>query len=187
MQIILLRHGKVNYPPITMLSASSFSQWVADYDSNELDVSSKPTEEAMGIAKQTNAVVCSILPRSLESAKVLRVEGVTLSHSLFNEAGLPIANWKFPRLSVRIWAIIFRLAWFLGYSANSETLKEAKKRSSQAANKLIKMAEEHKSVMFIGHGIINRFIAYELRELGWEGPKKPSRNYWEFGVFTQKI
>ena len=187
MHIILLRHGKVNYPPLTILSASSFSEWVASYDSNELDVSSKPTDEAMTLAKQANAVVCSVLPRSLESAKVLKIENATLNHAIFNEAGLPIANWKFPRLPVRIWAIIFRLAWFLGYSANSETLNEAKVRSSQAANKLIEMAEEHKSVLFIGHGIINYFIAYELRKLGWQGPKKPSRKYWGFGVFTRKI
>ncbi len=186
MKIILLRHGKVNYPPLTILSASSFSEWVAKYDSNELDISSKPTDDAMSIARQANAVVCSVLPRSLESAKILEIENITLSHSLFNEAGLPIASWSYPRLSVRIWVIIFRLAWFFGYATNSETLAEAKTRASQAANILIEMAKEHKSVLFIGHGIINLFIAKELRGRNWVGPKKPSKKYWEFGVFAQK-
>lgn len=186
-RIILLRHGKVDYPPISILSASSFSEWVAAYDSNKLDVSSKPSDDAMRIATNTNAVVCSELPRSLESAKVLGFEDITLCHSLFNEAGLPTANWNYPHLSVRIWVILFRLIWFFGYSDNCETYAEAKARASHASNKLIEIAEEHQSVIFIGHGIINRFIANELRKRGWSGPKIPSRKYWDFGIYNRKI
>ena len=185
-QIVLLRHGKVNYPPVSILSASSFSEWAAAYDSSELDVSSKPSDNVIYVASTANVVVCSELPRSIESARVLGIENITLCHSLFNEAGLPIAKWSYPRLSVRIWAIVFRLSWFFGYSNNSETLAEAKERASYATNKLIELAVEHHSVICIGHRIINRFIANELRERGWIGPKSPSKRYWEFGVFKRK-
>ena len=187
MKIVLLRHGKVNYPPISILSASEFTEWVDSYNTNELDVSSKPSEEAMRIAATANAVVCSKMPRSLESVRVLGIKEVTLCHSLFNEAGLPIAEWNFPRLSVRIWAIIFRLIWFFGYSNNSESLSEAKTRSVKATNKLIEIAGEYQSVVFVGHGIINHFIAKELRNRGWVGPKSPTKRYWEYGVYNHKI
>lgn len=183
MEIVILRHGKVNYPPITMLSAAKFYDWVVSYDTNELDGLSKPSEEARSIARSANAVVCSELPRSIESARILGVKEITLCQSLFNEAELPIAQWEYPKLSVRIWAILFRLGWFFGYSNGSETLQEAKERASKAARQLIELAEAHQSVAFIGHGIINRFIASELREKGWNGPKVPSKKYWEYGVY----
>ncbi len=37
MEIVILRHGKVNCPPITMLSVSECVQWVETYNSNKLD------------------------------------------------------------------------------------------------------------------------------------------------------
>jgi len=184
MRIILLRHGKVNYPPITMLSADSFKAWVADYDANELDVNSKPDDHAIEMATQADAVVCSALPRSVESAKYLQICDVTIVDSLFNEAGIPIANWRFPRLSVRIWAITFRLAWLFGYCRNSESCTEARTRASQAVDKLIAMANEYDSVLLVGHRIFNHFIAKELRARAWTGPKRPTKKYWQFGVFT---
>jgi len=186
MKIIIFRHGKVDYPPITMLSACELVEWAHAYNTNQLDKESQPTEKAKQVAVSVNAVVCSELPRSIESAQVLGVNEITYSNSLFNEAGLPIAGWNFPKLSVRIWAIFFRLAWLMGYSNNSETKKDAKQRASLAAKKLIELAESHKSVAFIGHGIMNRFIADELRYLGWVGPKSPAKNYWEYGVFSVK-
>jgi broad specificity phosphatase PhoE len=186
MKIVLLRHGKVNYPPISILSSAKFAEWIDSYNTNELDRSLKPSEETMRMAITANAAVCSEMPRSLESAKVLGIKEVTLCHALFNEAGLPIAEWNFPRLSVRIWVIVFRLSWFFGYARNSESLSEAKARSSKAADRLIEIAEEYQSVVFVGHGIINHFIANELRNRGWIGPKSPSRRNWEYGVYKCK-
>jgi hypothetical protein len=186
MEIVILRHGKVNYPPITMISASEFTDWVASYNTNELDNSSEPTEETKTIAREAKTIVCSELSRSIASARVLGVRKISLVHSLFNEADLPIAPWRYPKLSVRIWVIFFRLSWFFGYSNGSETLKEAKGRAQRAAGKLVELAKEHQSVLFIGHGIINRFIASELKRNGWQGPKTPSNKYWGYGVYTNK-
>ena len=186
MQIVLLRHGKVNYPPIQILSAAGFSHWVNEYNSNGLDTASQPTPGAISIASQVNAVVCSDLPRSLESAQALQVNNVVLSDALFKEADLPVANWRFPLLSIRIWVIIFRLAWLFGYSSNSESFKEAKARAIKATLKLIELAEEHQSVLFVGHGLMNRFITSQLIKHGWKGPKTPGRKYWDYDVFTLK-
>jgi hypothetical protein len=56
MEIVILRHGKVNYPPITMISASEFTDWVASYNTNELDNSSEPTEETKTIAGEAKTI-----------------------------------------------------------------------------------------------------------------------------------
>ncbi|MEJ2427048.1 MAG: histidine phosphatase family protein [Candidatus Thiodiazotropha sp.] len=183
MEVCLLRHGKVNYPPISMLSALDFTQWVESYDTNMLDHSSRPSEKAISMAGEAKAIVCSDLPRSLESMRVLGIDEATLIDSLFKEVDLPVAQWKFPKLSVRIWAILFRFAWFLGYTNESESLRDAQERAKKATRVLVELAEEHNTVLFVGHGILNRFIAKELRRLSWEGPKVPSREYWEYSVY----
>lgn len=185
MEIIILRHGKVNYPPIKMISASEFTRWVASYNTNELDKSSQPSEAAKNIASEVKAIVCSKLSRSLDSARLLGVEEITLAHSLFNEADMPITPWRYPKLSVRIWAIFFRLGWFFGYSNGSESFKEARDRARRAAQQLVELANEHQSVLLIGHGIMNRFIASALKSKGWTGPHSPSKKYWEYGVYTK--
>ena len=184
MEIILFRHGKVDHPPLKTLSAQAFSRWVDAYNQNGLDADSMPSPHAKQLADNSNAIVCSALPRSIESAKRLSSRAVTLQHPVFNEAGLPIATWKKIRLSVPIWAVLFRIMWLFGYSHNSESLKDAKARSRQASDMLIELAQQHQSVVFVGHGVINRIIARELLNRGWSGPKSPSSQYWGFAVYT---
>ncbi len=185
MKIVLMRHGKVDYPPLTIISAATFLNWVKEYDVTGLDRSSIPTDKAIDIVAKTKAVVCSALIRSHDSANKLGVKNVTYSDSIFNEAGMPSANWKFPPLSVRIWAILFRLFWLVGYSKNSESLNEAQVRAKNAIEKLNELASIHDSVVFIGHGIFNRMLANRLLEAGWSGPKKPSSEYWGFVVYEK--
>ena len=183
MQIVILRHGKPNIPSLSSISPDEFSEWVNLYNVSGLSSSSKPTLEAIEIANKSKVVVCSELPRSIQSANALNVKEITLKSYLFNEAGLPISSLKFPRLSPKAWAIIFRIFWFFGYSNNSESFKEAKVRAVKAANKLIELAESESSVLFVGHGVYNRMIANELNASGWKGPKSPGTKHWSYGVY----
>ena len=107
MEITLLRHGKPNSPSLDKLSVSAFCEWVMEYNASGLCPSSKPTMKAFRYAQACNAIVCSELPRSIESAKVLNAGSVVLSSSIFNEAGLPMANWHTIKLSPKIWAVTF--------------------------------------------------------------------------------
>ena len=185
MKIVLVRHGKVDHPPIAIISAASFVDWVKAYDSNILDKTSMPAEKVIEMVTTSNAVVCSELVRSHESAKLLNVQVVTYSDSMFNEAGLPIAHWNFPSLSVRLWAILFRLLWLIGYSENSESLRQAGLRATQATEKLIDLALEYGSVAFIGHAIFNRMLANRLRQKGWSGPKITNNKHWGFTEYKK--
>jgi len=102
MEIILLRHGKPKIPPLKRIKASVFWQWVESYNTSGLCSSSVPTDDAFSIAKKCDAVVCSELLRSIESAKVLGINNISLKSTQFNEAGIPMANWKSPRLSPKM-------------------------------------------------------------------------------------
>ena len=173
MEITLLRHGKPDIPPLDKLTASGFRKWLQNYNASELSLSSKPTHEALVCASGSNAIVCSKLPRSIESANELNSAKVVLSDSIFNEAGLPSANWYGLKLSPKSWAVFFRVLWLLGYSRNSESIKEAKKRAVKAVKILSELANEHAKVLLVGHGVYNRILANELRKTGWAGPKNP--------------
>ena len=60
---------------------------------------------------------------------------------------------------------------------------EAKKRAVEAVNILAELANEHKKVIFVGHGVYNRILASELRKNGWAGPKNPGSKHWSYGVY----
>lgn len=186
MEIIILRHGKPIIPSLNKISPLAFRDWVNTYNISGLCATSKPTIEAIKISRRCNAVVCSELPRSIESAEALEVKDITLKSSLFNEAGLPISSLKFPGLSPKAWAVIFRILWFLGYSKNAESFIDAKVRASEAATKLIEIAEVNSVVLFVGHGVFNRMVANELKASGWSGPKSPGTKHWSYGVYKYK-
>jgi hypothetical protein len=52
-----------------------------------------------------------------------------------------------------------------------------------AALRLIELAKSHESVLFIGHGLLNRYVAEFLRANAWHGPTNPGKHYWSFGVY----
>jgi hypothetical protein len=185
MKIVILRHGKPVTPSLRKLSASAFSDWVHEYNVAGLCPTSQPTDHVIKHADECNAVVCSALPRSVESAKAFNNKGFFFLDPIFNEAGLPVANWQAMKLPPQIWAVVFRVLWLLGYSNNSESLKETKSRASKAVERLSDIARKYESVLFVGHGVYNRILANELRRHGWLGPKNPGSKHWEFGVYEK--
>lgn len=184
MEITLLRHGKPNISHRRWLSAYSFSHWVESYNLASLSENSNPPISAIEHASNCKAVVCSELVRSTESSIKLQKNKITLSSAMFNEAGLPIAKWKFIKLPPKLWAIFFRVLWLFGYSNNSESFSETKLRATESANKLIALAQEYEKVLFIGHGVYNRILSRKLIEAGWSGERTPSAKHWGFSVYT---
>jgi broad specificity phosphatase PhoE len=186
MEIILLRHGKPDIPSLKKLSASAFTTWIQRYNVAALSASSKPTHEALACSSDSKAIVCSKLQRSIDSANALDAKKLILSSSVFNEAGLPSANWHSLKVSPKYWAVFFRILWLLGYSGNSESFNEAKNRAVEAAKILIEFANGYEKVIFVGHGVFNRIVAKELRKNGWAGPKNPGSKYLTFGIYSKK-
>ncbi|RDH86840.1 MAG: hypothetical protein DIZ78_08105 [endosymbiont of Escarpia spicata] len=185
MRIVLLRHGKPDVPELGRLRASELRHWIKLYNSAGLKRSQRPSDKAVEIAVGCNAVVCSDLPRSIESAEMLGVEVVDFEASIFREMELPSANWPSPKLPLNVWAVLFRVLWFLGYSSNGESLREARLRALSGASRLEVIAEKHGSVILIGHGFLNRSIAKALLKSGWAGPLDPGKNHWGFGVYER--
>ena len=187
MEIVLIRHGKLKIDISGKMSASDFGKRVADYDRSGIDTEHKPTNEACERAKKCLFIVCSTLPRSIESARALNIENPDMTNHLFRECEMPYADWKYPALTGTSWAILFRILQLAGYTSNTESYKAIKHRVKECAEQLVKLSKKHESVLFVGHGAIIWFIHKQLLRMGWSGPQKSVKKYWEFGVYTHKI
>lgn len=184
MQIVLLRHGKPKIRTDLWISAAELEAWVSQYNAAGIDLGFPPPERTIEEVKSCSFAVCSNLARSTESAAALGIESIGTCESMFRELDMPYASWRFPRLSLLAWAVLFRLMWAMGYSANGESITEGRERARLCAARLAELAAEHGRVVFVGHGSLIWFIARRLREAGWSGPKKSPRRYWDFGVYS---
>ncbi len=142
-----------------------------------------PSEESKKLANQHKVVVCSDLPRSLQSAKAIGVTKIHLSDPIFREMNIPYFDNVSITLPIKLWVAILRGLWFLGFSKNTESISEAKQRAKLASEKLMDLATKHHSVLLVGHGFLNHYIAKELLANNWLGSSSPGKKYWEFGTY----
>lgn len=182
-RITLLRHGKPAFELKGIVRAKDFGIIAKSYDLSGI-VGSPPTATATAI-QGNRIVVCSHLPRSVESAKALGCSKVHVKDPLFRETAIPHFDSGSVPLPVSVWVVVLRLLWLFGFSRNGESLIDARMRAKQAAKRLVALAEEHQTVLLVGHGFINHFIAKELQKIGWLGPSRPARGFWGYGTYER--
>jgi broad specificity phosphatase PhoE len=185
MHITLLRHGSPDFEWQRSVRGYEIEALEKEYDS--ATIKDRPPADSIAQASQHLYVVCSDLPRSVDSATALGVEQVDLSEKLFRELNLPYFDKLSLRLPLGVWVVILRGLWFLGFSKNSESYRRAKSRAREAASRLIGLAQEHHSVMLVGHGFLNHYIAKELLSRGWLGPASPGKKYWQYGTYELSV
>jgi broad specificity phosphatase PhoE len=184
LEIVLARHGRPKLQQWSWITPREFGNWILAYDEAGVFDASIP-EPLREKAIRCGRIVSSPLPRCVRSAEALAPLQTVNSEEVFREAGLLHAMWGFPWLPPSVWTVLFRAAWFCGYSANSESLGLARSRARTAATRLIELAQEHQSVFVMGHGIMTALIAKELVEKRWVGPKRPAHGHWQFSVYRR--
>jgi broad specificity phosphatase PhoE len=183
-EIIVLRHGKPNIDTTGKVNPVEFGKWIASYDKAGVCESDNPNIHIVERVHNCHFVVCSHLPRSIESARRLGISSPDLISSDFRECEMPHASWKYPKLAIPTWAWVFRIVQLGGYSFNSESYKEAKARGKACAYHLADLAHTHGSVLFVGHGALNWLLHKELLRMGWSGPQKSPREHWAFSEYS---
>jgi len=182
-KIVIIRHGKSRIETSGRLGASDFGAWVSDYNEAGIDENYQPSTIAIERAKSCEFIVCSNLLRSIESANLLEIEKPDLISPVFRECEMPYGNFKYPKFSISVWSLIFRLFQLSGYSPNAESYKEIKERSKECASQLADLARNHGSVIFVGHGALNWLLHKNLLGMGWSGPMKSAKNHWGFSEY----
>ncbi len=71
----------------------------------------------------------------------------------------------------------------MGYSNQCESFAAAKQRANKAADILLCKAQKNETVLFVGHSLLNSFIARKLQSKGWQGSISAFNKYWEMSVF----
>lgn len=167
------------------------SEWVAVYNKSGVKNEVNPDVFNMVNDLPPSVIVCSHLRRSIHSAQLIGLPTLHLADELFREAELPDIHIPIIKLNPETWSMLFRMFWFVGFSKQAEPLPVFKQRAIVAAEKLIELAINHDTVLFIGHGIINRFLAKELIAREWLGTEAPNDNkywgykYWEYATYTK--
>jgi broad specificity phosphatase PhoE len=182
MEIVLARHGKPNLRHWAWITPRQMREWIQIYNAAEILIKEIPPD-TLKKASNTGIVVSSPMTRCVQSARALCRDSALVIEEMFFEAELPYGNWNVPKLPLSVWGVLFRLAWFCGYSENSESFAQAEKRAHCAAGRLVTLAKENGSVFLVGHGIMSMLIAKQLLSMGWEGPKRPVNKYWQFSVY----
>lgn len=182
MEIILSRHGEPKVKLKNKVNAQELKQLVTEYA--QTGISGLAPDETYKTFK-SHYVVCSHLERSIQSAHSIGFEKVNLTDKLFAECELPHFDHGILKLPIIVWLLSLRAMWLFGFSKNAESFIEAKKRAKQAANRLIILAQKHDKVILIGHGLMNRLIAKQLKINEWRGPGSPGKKYWAFAVYAK--
>jgi broad specificity phosphatase PhoE len=184
LKIVLVRHGKPMMNDSERITGLQLSEWVQRYDHALIDPGYPPPLPLLDALEGICSVATSPLRRSVESAKILAPE---LSHHVLleaREAELPIPRFITLRMSARTWCALARLAWFVGWSAQAESLSQARERAELVVGGLEKLANQQGSVLLLGHGIMNLFIAQKLRDHGWKSLQVSGNGYWKFSEYA---
>lgn len=183
MKIVLMRHGKPDFDFSRWINADDFARIAHEYDTAQL--ADTPPAHAISTARQCQAVVCRDLIRSALSARALGCEDVVFTSPLFRESPLPYPDSGSFRLSLSVWAVVLRMAWFAGYAQNGESFPAARQRAQVATQHLAQLAAEHGSVLLVGHGIMNRLLGKALRQQGWRETQAPGSGHWSCGIYER--
>ncbi|MGM9928130.1 MAG: histidine phosphatase family protein [Bacillus sp. (in: firmicutes)] len=180
MEISLIRHGKSELVNNERITCSDFKKWVEQYDYHGVFEERGYPLETTETVVRAKLIITSDLERSIQSATLLNPRVISISDALFRETGLPTPSRCLWGIKLRpgIWAVLFRLLWFCGYSKGCESLGHAKLRAKQATHQLIDYANKYQSVVLVGHGFFNRLIAKELQKQGWKGNRKTGSEHW---------
>lgn len=179
MTIILMRHGKPDHQPGGRLPALAMVEWCEAYDSS--GVLDAPPERSVRVARTADYVVTSPLPRARTSLEKLGIEPADVD-AVFTEVPLPHMSFRHLHLPPSLWLSLLRIMWFCGYSGSVESYLEAEHRAKQAADKLIALSHNG-NVLLLGHGIMNKLIARQLRKAGWLAEKHASSRHWSSAIY----
>jgi broad specificity phosphatase PhoE len=184
--IVLARHG---HPAVTArekraISGRDIGRWYRRYDELGIANESGPPVALRELAASAGCVVASDARRAIESAmRLTAAERIRVEPAL-REVGFPDSLGVPLKLSPGAWVMIARTVQLLDREMD-ERLADVRGRAAVAAERLARLAQDHGSVVAVGHGWFNQFVAMALRRRRWRGPLRPSARYWASASYEQ--
>jgi broad specificity phosphatase PhoE len=156
---------------------------VATYDEAPIRTTEVP-REAGELGRSASVVLASSQVRSIRTAELLAEGRQVVSDCIYDEAALPCPRGTIPLLPARVWFIVLRVLWLVGWAGGAESKSRVKVRARVAAERLVGAAERGGLVVLVGHGIFMGFIAQALEGMGWRRLGPIPRRPWSACCFV---
>lgn len=184
-RIITARHGRPSLSRDLKITSREYGDWWARYDESGLHPDERPPEALVKLAEGARTVLCSTLPRAIETAREIAGENLSAPPDpIFVEAPLPPPPVPFLKLSPSTWGVISRTFWFLGYAPEGV---ESHLATWARVRKVAARLKEHAAdgdVLLCAHGYLNWMIDQRLRKEGWMRADRDGGNYyWSWRVY----
>ena len=177
MEMLFIRHGPPEFDSSRWLHQYDLKQLLREYYVAPVDTPA-PVEQVAAVGTYAAEVVlCSTLSRSIGSANALGFPDA-IEMSELDEADLPCPKWLSIPVPYQAAIVVLRIAWLVGYSRDCNSYRVTQSRASDAATKLIELANTHGRLLIVGHGIMNRMVCRALKQEGWSVDKQDHTGYW---------
>ncbi len=188
LQIVLARHGRPDLPPAARqrIRGREIGPWYRLYDVSGIVAGVEAPAALREAARAAGCLVASDTRRAMESAARLSTPHTIRVEASLREVGFPESLNSSLRLSPNVWVLIARASQMLDRHDGEGGRVAVRARASDAADTLARLAGEHRSVVAIGHGWFNRFVARELRRQGWQGPRVVPAGYWSSVTYQRE-
>ncbi|RFB03995.1 histidine phosphatase family protein [Parvularcula marina] len=169
------------------ITAKEYGEWWAQYDLSGLAPGQEPSEELKTIAAECDVIICSTMPRAIETAAKIVGDATRIvpRDAIFVEAPLPAPPIPFLKLNPTMWGRVSRVFWFLGFAPNGmESHLAARRRVKRVIGRLVEYAERGEDVLLAAHGYLNWMIDGEIRRMGWQRVQHHGGNdFWSFRAY----
>jgi len=184
--IVLARHGEPNLSRKTSLNAAGYAAWWGRYEEAGLVPGQTPPAGLVAFAQRAAVILCSTLPRSIETAKAVAKDRPVEIDPMLVEAPLPPPNLpSWFKLSPRLWGVTSRITWwFFDHHDGQESRFEAQRRADVVADRVAALAL-HGDVLIVAHGFFNTMIGRSLRRHGWKLKSSQGYKYWAMRRFER--
>lgn len=178
--IILTRHGEPALSRKCLISARQYGDWWGQYEVGGLKAGQTPPLDLLKAVEGAGVIYASTRPRAQETAAAAARGREVVADALFIEAPLPppgLPDWL--KLSPRWWGVVSRIWWRLSDRHHQqETHREACRRAGEAAQFLIRRAEQGQDVIVFAHGYFNHMVGRRLKADGWRLVHNQGFRYW---------
>ncbi|MEM1106225.1 MAG: histidine phosphatase family protein [Pseudomonadota bacterium] len=183
--IIVSRHGRpaLDRTAGPRLGWKAYRGWWARYEEGGLAEGQAPPPALVEAVRGCDVVLTSERLRAQQTAALAAGHRPAEIDGVFNEAPLPPPRLIGVRYLPKTWNILARTAWLAGHSLDGETVGEARRRASRAADRLHEAARAGK-VYLAAHGWFNRMLRPQLKARGWREIENGGDQYWSFRVYT---
>lgn len=178
--ITLARHGRPDADRTVRLGWKGYRDWWANYDRVGLRADSAPPPDLIEVAKDADILLASTLPRAVATAKAVAGEKTVELDPVFIEAPLPAPPVPGLYLKPPTWGVLSRIVWWLGYSGQTESRREAEARADAAAEQLVKIAATGTDILLFAHGWFNRMLRPALKRRGYDCVLDGGDSYWSY-------